>query len=295
MSKQLERMQEEAEVTIAEVIDQDAAAAALNDLYFQLGGLDAIHAISANLNGALIKRFQHIRDTRTYVAAGYDRFDDFMDKFPRSPMSYKRFNYIENIFKDLGGDVFDLTLTAGLSARQQKLLGKGNVEIDGDLVRITIGDETIESPIENRRQVLQTLKLLADSNADKSKTLERQKEKIAKHDGEKRELYDEIDRVKAAARAEVNDDPHSHAIVNLSFAYQNLIASVDDMSEIEQQQFVSQDFELIAHYMNELATSYGRDDWTNIALRRAEPTGDDLDAILSKAMDEDESALAKAM
>lgn len=301
MGKQLERIQQEAEVMIAEVVESQNTEADLRNLVFQMGQLDAISSIANNLNTALIVRLQRIRDEKLYAIAGYERFDDFLDKFEQSPMAYKRFNYIENIFKGLGPDVFDLASANGLSVRQMKLLGKGNVEVEDGIVKVTIGEETIETPIENRRQWLQTLKVLADSNADKTAKLEKQAEKISKYDAQKRELYDELDRVKAAKRAEVNDDPHSHAIVNLTFAYQNLVATVGDMNEIERQQFVAQDFELIAALMTDLAAAYGRDDWTKLGARTpssgsdANGAGDDIDAILENALNEGEAALAASL
>ena len=295
MSKELTRIQQEAEVTIGEVVESQSSEAELRSLVFQMGQLDAISSIANNLNTALIVRLQQIRDQKIYLAAGYDRFDDFLDKFEHSPMAYKRFNYIENIFKGLGPDVFDLASSNGLSVRQMKMLGRGNVEVEDGIVRVTMGEEVIETPIDNRRQWLQTLKALADSNADKNAKLDKQADKIAKHDAREQDLQDELSRVRASKRAEVNDDPHSHAIVNLTFAFQNLETAVADMSEIERQQFIDQDFSLIAHHMTDLAAAYGRDDWTTLGNRAETPNGDDIDAILEEALDADEKELAAKM
>lgn len=256
----LQKIQQKAESLIGETMSTEAENAAVNDLYFVMGGLDAINTIATNLNSALIIKLQKIRDTAAYQKAGFTRFDDFMDKFPGSPMSYKRFNYLENIFKSLGSDIFDLTSSAGLSARQQKLLGKGNVEIDGDKVVVHFdGDIVEEFDINNRRQWMESLKALADSHAEKNIKIERLKEKEAKHDEKVRELYDEVDRIKASKIAEAASNPHMIARVELGLSFRKLTEAAFALSSIEKDQFRDAVLEDVAGWSMSLRHAYRSD------------------------------------
>lgn len=256
----LEKIQHKAEGIIGETLSAEAEQEGVNDLYFVMGGLDAINTIATNLNSALIIRLQHIRDNNLYLKAGFSRFDEFMDKFPRSPMGYKRFNYLENIFKSLGSDIFDLTSSAGLSARQQKLLGKGNVEVEGSKVLVHFdGDVVEEFDINNRRQWLESLKALADSHAEKNIKLARQKEQIEKHGDKVRELYDDIDRAKVANIADIASNPHMVARVELGLAFRKLTEAAADLSPIEKDQLRDGVFEDIAGWRTDLAASYKTD------------------------------------
>lgn len=281
---QLQQIENQAEEIISATVSESAATDAFNDLCFVLGGLDAINTIATNLTSGLIIKLQQIRDTHGYRAAGYTRFDQFMDNFPRSPMSYKRFNYIENVFKNLGADVFDLTSPSGLSMRQLKLIGKGNVEIDNGMVRVRTEDGSVEIEISNRRQWLESLTALADANADKSIKLERQKEKIDKHTEKVRELYNEIDQVKASKAAEIGQDPHSLALAQLCFAFAALREAAAELPLMDRAARKDNVLEIIANQSRLTSGSY-RTDGTEKPL---EPVieGDTFDESLENFLDQ---------
>ncbi len=293
---ELANIERKSEEIIEGEIAQTYNAADLNDLYFQLGGLDAIDAITTNLMSALIRSYQQIRDNQTYRAAGYQRFDEFLDNHPRSRMSYKRFNYIEGIYKNLGPEPFDLLSGSGLSMRQMKQIGKGNVEIDGDKVLVHFDGEVVEEfNINNRREWMQSLKALADSHAEKNIKLARQKEQIEKHGDEKRKLYDDIDRIKAAKIAETASQPHMVARVELGIAFRKLTEAARDLSPIEREQFRDSVLEDVAAWRTALAGSYA----TEKATKRGpvEVKGDDfaaaLDNFLENDLDNDEDLASK--
>lgn len=289
--KELERIQQQAEATVVEAMDDAATADALNNLIFQMGGLDAINTIASNLNAAFIIRCQRIRDNKEYLVAGYERFDDFMDNFPQSPMSYKRFNYIEGIYKNLGADVFDLTSSAGLSQRQMKLLGKGNVEIDGEKIVVKTDDGPVEIEIGNRRQWLQSLQAFAKSNADKTAKIASQQKTIAEHDDKVRDLYNQIDEIRASKAADVEQDAHAMAVVTLGLAYRELIGTVEQMTPVERQQFARVDFERIAGWMQDLSITFERGaDWTTLM-----PANTDFDQMPGTAPSSDDDIISRAL
>lgn len=253
---QLQKIENDANEIIAAEVVEAVSLDEINELYFQLGGLDAIDAISTNLMSALIRTYQKIRDTQSYAAHGYKRFDDFLDNHPRSRMSYKRFNYLEGVYKNLGQEPFDLLSGSGLSMRQLKLLGKGNVEMSGDKLVIQQDGGQVAIEINNRRQWMECLRALADANAEKSIKLERQKEKIDKHDDKVREIYAELDTVKAAKIAETASNPHMVARVELGIAFRKLTEAAAALSAIEKEQFRDGVLEDVAAWRFNLTAAY---------------------------------------
>lgn len=253
---ELERIQHKAGEVISSEIASKQNADDLNDLFYKLGGLDVLQTVANNLNAALIVNLQRIRDEEQYRAAGFNRFDAFLDNHPRSPMAYKKFNYIEGIFKTVGPDVFDILSGSGLSLRQRKLLEKGDVEIDGDEILVNHDGEVITFEITNRREWLDSIKVLAKSNAEKAAKLDRQKEKIEKHDAEKKELYAEIDAVRASKAAEVGQDPHSMALANATFALAALREEADRLPAIDRAARKDNVLEILAGCLDRLRQAY---------------------------------------
>lgn len=259
-----------------------------------VGGFQVATKIVEAVDTEKMRGLERFGEMELYKSLGFQTMVEFLNS-DLSPLTKAQYYERKALLEKEGDKLFDLYGNIGLSVRRRKLLGAGSVELEGDTVIIHKDGEEISIDITERSRLLETVTALADANADKSRKLENQAQKISKHDSEKRDLYDELDRERARKRAEVNDDPHSHAIVNLTFAFQNLESAIGDMSEIEKQQFINQDFELIAAHMQDLAASYGRDDWTTLGKRAEAATGDDIDAILTKALDEDEAALSAAM
>lgn len=98
---------------------------------------------------------------------------------------YKR----KEIFEAEGEKVFDLLNEVGMPLSKRRLLGKGNIQLDGETV-IVLDRETgeeISIELTNKSRLLETLTALADANADKSKKLEKGKDD---NDRLKRKLTD---------------------------------------------------------------------------------------------------------
>lgn len=243
-----------------------------------LGGFKAAQKIAHAINSEVMRAIETFQADRLYQAFGFDRFVDFLDGYEHSPMSKNQY-YERKALLDKEGDVlFDMYGSLGLSVRRRKLLGRGNVEISGDTAIIHDGEESTEISLSDRSRLLETLSALADANADKSVKLDRQQQKIDKHDSEKRELYSEIDRVKAAASAAVASDPHTLALVRLQLAYRDLCEVAVSLNDAEKQQLKFVVFEKVADCNQDLAGAYGSTDWTKLAPNVAEgsaSTGDD--------------------
>ena len=219
------------------------------------GGFKAALKISAAISSEVMRSMEVFQEERLYMSFGYERFATFLDESEFSPMSKSQYYERKSILEKEGDRMFDVFGELGLSIRKRKLLGKGNVEIDGDSVIILDGDERTEIELKDRSRLIETLTALADANAEKSIKLERQKEKIEKHADEKRDLYDEIDRVRASKVAPHPDD-HMIARVELGLAFSRLRENAAGLSEIEKDQFRDSVLEDVAGWTADLREAY---------------------------------------
>ena len=220
-----------------------------------LGGFRAAQQIANAINSEVMRALEIFQTERMYQAFGYDRFVDFLEEYAHAPMSKAQYYERKALLDKEGDALFDMYHDLGLSIRRRKLLGKGNVELDGDKVIVHDGEILTEIALTDRSRLLETLSALADANAEKSIKLERQKEKIDKFDSEKRDLYDEIDRVRASKVAAAPDE-HMIARVELGLAFSRLRDTVAGLSDIEKDQFRDSVLEDTAGWTADLREAY---------------------------------------
>ncbi len=265
---ELERIHQQAEGVIDTAIAKNNAAEseALNDFIFLLGGLNAISTIATNLNAALIVNMQRIRDEKLYLAAGSPRFEIFCDTHPRSPMKYKKFNYIEGIFKNVGSPLlFDLLNESELSLRQQKLIRKGDVYLEGDKMIVRHGNESLTLDVANKPGWTDALVAVAEANAE----LKRKGERDAK---EKAELKATIERGQAevaekqrAIDSMLTGDPYNEAFSHAINGLLLLTEQIGHLHDAEKTKRGPDAIETLWSVMLQVRKSYG----VNFAFRES--------------------------
>lgn len=164
-------------------------------LLLTLGKINLADNLSTVLRAQTIRTLQYIRDEHLYRSAGFSRFDDFLDEYSHSPMNYKKFNRLESLLETEGDILFDTFTSLSIPQSKRKLLGKGNVQIEGETLFIkSDNDEAdVEIELKDRNRILETLSALADANAEKSKKLDSQKTKIEKGEAEIEKLQKKLD------------------------------------------------------------------------------------------------------
>lgn len=244
-----------------------------------VGGFKTATRIANAINSEVMRALELFQEEKVYQAFGYSTFVDFLEESEHSPMSKTQYYERRSILEKEGDAMFDLLSGLGMSIRKRKLLGRGNVEFDGDKVIVHDGDEQTEIEITDRTRLLETLTALADANADKSAKLEKQKVKLDKHDAEKREIYDELDRVKASKAAEIGKDPHSVALANVCFAFAALRDEIAALNTIDAEARCTNTLEILAGQMSLTSRAYGgSSDWA-AEVR----TGSDSDRVRSES------------
>lgn len=228
-----------------------------------LGGIRVLGNYASMLSADSFKALIRFGEDKLFEAFTNDegeyftRFADFLDKSPQSPMTKAAFYDRKTLFDKEGERMFDLFGELGLSIRKRKLLGKGNVEIDGENAIIhNVDGEDVTIELTDRTRLLETLTALADGNAEKNIKIERLKEKESKHDEKVRELYSEIDTVKASKIAATASNPHMIARVELGIAFRKLSEAAELLSGVEKEQFRDGVLEDVAAWRTDLAAAY---------------------------------------
>jgi hypothetical protein len=259
-----------------------------------VGGFNAVSKLVDVICSELIRGYEQFQKEECWRALRFQSMADFL-KSKYSRLSKNKYYELKGLLDKEGEQLFDLYSDIGLPLRIRKQLGSGQVEIEGQtvIIKSDTGEETRVDK-GDWTHIVETITAAVDSKLALEKKVEKLKETVSRQDNTIRDLHNDNDRIKASKAADVDQDPHSIAIVNLTFAYHAVRDAYGDMSDVEREQFAPRDFALIARLMQELAEAAGRTDWTKIAPTAAAHGGsdienvDDLDALMNKALDEDD-------
>lgn len=196
-----------------------------------LGGILTTHSLSQRLAHETIKGIALVRDESLYEALGFARFDlclDILYHENKIAFNYKRFNEREKLLKEHGEEIYDLMDSLNFPISRRKLLGAGNVQLDGETVIITTnkdGEETTEEiQLNDRTKLLQTLSALADQNFLVSSKQTKLVQKSEKDDETIKRLKKELD--------EAKNRPGEKSLQSLEFeAYMRASAAIDAWAE----------------------------------------------------------------
>lgn len=255
----------------------------------QTGAFHAANKIASAVQSELIRAMKQFQTEHGYLALGFANMVEYL-KSDLSPLTKSQYYEYKTLLEREGDELFSLYSEIGLSARTRKQLGAGQVEIDGNTLIVKTDDDEVVIDATDTHRLVEIISSLADANTLKATKLAGQAETIAGHDEEKAELRDEIERVRASKAAEIGEDDHALAIVTLGLSFRQLIEAVEEMSQIEREQFAPLDFERIAGWMTDLSITFGRGpEWSrhiSTDVRSPIETGSD-DDLIARALDGD--------
>lgn len=224
---------------IAALKDQEATEAytevevaqqqnALLELGMVLGASGALHALSQSSGAKLIKSLQFIRETKSYKEAGFDTFENFLNKYQYAPMNYAKFNRLEKQFLAEGEAAFDTLNALGIPLSQRKLLTGGTLQIEGDKLYIGQHDNEQVVPLNDRTRVVEVIKALADKNSEQSRTIERGQSEVTK-------LKKKLDQARKAASAirRADTPTHDQALMDVLIAMGRYAEECQKLSDEE--------------------------------------------------------------
>lgn len=263
LQKKIRAVEEDhAEEVLTEHLDKHAMSKRDRALFI-LGNIRATDRIAKALGSqAMIAAFAFQKEN-LHADLGYPAFAEFLDESEFSPMSKHEFYERKKIFENEGVNLFDALNELEVPLKTRKLLGKGNIQLDGETVVLIdpATSEEIRFELKDKTRILETITALADSSADLRKKVESQKTKLDSADNLILNLSEEVERVKVSKIA-ASENPHSSALMNLVAAFGLMTLEAESLSAIEKEQFATRTFETIAALMNRLSKDgYNRKDW----------------------------------
>ena len=191
-----------------------------------IGGISAIHRVAKSLASQAIRAMEKMQESKGHEFYGYKRFDDFLDQHPSSPMSSDKYYRQRDLLYKEGDMVFDAMQTIGIPANTRKMLGKGEIAIEGE--EIVVGTHRMPlSDTQGIKAVLQDLAFQSEKQAKKVSDLEKDIKAT------KAKL---VETVKAASKAKPDKEagtPYGQALLMVLVAMNELAREIGELDQDE--------------------------------------------------------------
>ncbi len=181
--RQKQALQKVKDKAVGIVRDETAALARRQQaarFWQMIGGIKVADAVTRSLSSQMLRTLERVKQEKLYKEAGYDTFDQFLDKDPESPMKHDTFLRRAKLLEAEGDEVFDTFNAIGLSFTKRQMLGRGAVEVEGEEIVLREGKEEIRIPLKDRTEVLTAITRLADKNNEQRRTIERGRKDVDK-------------------------------------------------------------------------------------------------------------------
>ncbi|HYG09844.1 MAG TPA: hypothetical protein VD835_07725 [Pyrinomonadaceae bacterium] len=142
------------------------------DAAMRLGAASALLAVAEEIsrycNAEGMRALARFAEIKGYKALGFDSFDEFLDKYPRVPMTRGQYYERKALLDKEGAATFDVLNALRIPASARKQLTEGSARLDGDV--IVIGESRVS--VTDRGALLDAVKTLAARLKSQAETIE---------------------------------------------------------------------------------------------------------------------------
>jgi hypothetical protein len=273
-------------VTVGEQIDiepQENSELVIDDraeALIWLGRVQAADRIAETLRSETMRAMILVEEQNKYKALGFPTFVAFL-RSPHSPLTKNQYYDRKKLLLKEGDQLFNLYPSLGISVQRRKLLGEGQVSLDGETVTVKNGEEQIEVDIRDRARIAELITALTDATAAKVRTLEKTELALDKAMDDNAELKKKFEDLKASKAAEF-DGRTSREFAALLGCFEALIEESAKLAAAEKTRLAPSMLQHLAGLMTRLGDSLGGKDWTRHAPAVVPiPPGEDADAELA--------------
>jgi hypothetical protein len=275
----------------AEIVDQRQAArdekAKLEALFF-LGRVRQIdhdaRSIATALSAQAIRAIEHFSDQRTYKVLGYQTLVDFLDKSEFSPMSKHQYYERLKLINEHGDEIYDLLTSVGISVRAQKLLGSGELAIQGD--KLMIGDTEVD--VANTGVIKDVLNELFDEKRELTKKLEKAKSTIDDQRSTIEKGTEEFQELQRALDESESGDPFDRALAHTIHAHLLLAEQVGHLSDKQKTARGNETLRTLYDQFKSLRLSFGSNfDLEDDQPSTAQPAKSEISDLTARVLAED--------
>jgi hypothetical protein len=221
----------------------------LVEVWMKVGAIRAVESIVSSLESQTIRNLQQIRDQELFRALGFQRFKDFMES-DRAPMNYQKFNRLEGAIEREGDALFDYLQAIDAPLSQRKLLGKGDVRVEGKEVVAQVGDEEIRVPLNNQSRILSVLSRVVDQRNEQAR-------KIKRGEKEVKALKDKVAELKTSNGHGTGQGGFFDAQLNLIGSFSVLAAEAEKLPEDQRKKLRKSFYNTVAEHMKRIDEAFG--------------------------------------
>jgi hypothetical protein len=195
------------------------------------GAVRFADALSRNLAAQTIRGLEAIQKNEGYKSYGFETFDEFLDNCPIPDMSKSKYYERRKVLELEGDEVFSVLSAFKVPISTRKLIGEGQIQIDGD--QLIIGDQRADLTD------MPTVKDLIKELANENRTLNEKGEKKDKEiDSLKEKLNTgaaEYEELRRAMDAQNDGTPYERALSKAISALINLALEAKKLPLVESQ------------------------------------------------------------
>jgi hypothetical protein len=266
--ERIERGLQVVENTAVKSLESASTRAKLIEASQLLGAVRATNTLGRNIAAQSFRGLMLFRDRKDHEAFGFERFDDFLNEHPQSPMTKNQFYDRLNVIEREGDEAFDLLNSLRVPLSTRKLLASGVVQIDNDV--ITIGEETIN--VADSTRVMEALKILARKGDEQKRTIDRGKKEV-------KSLKKQLDQAEHGPQAHKDSTPYGNALVVAICALTALAGEADKLP-MDEMMAVRDNCRMLirerAHHLECLLGYYDDEEGPTNGKTRIRPGDDDL-------------------
>jgi HPt (histidine-containing phosphotransfer) domain-containing protein len=262
MSKRVEALVKKEKEKAVEVMEAKTELTQRdNDLIHSsqvLGAAKAIAGVAAFLGSQAIKGLEQFAEQKMYVNFGYTSMADFLEQSPHAPCSKNQYHDRLKALREEGADTFDALNSLNVPLSKRRLLGKGSVSVEGG--DIIIGEERIA--LTDKERIARAITALADSEAEKTRTLERKDKKLKKGEEENKELKRKLDQALRSGGLHASQLPASaakDALFDVVISLSALSVAIAELDPEEIESFRAESLKLISQNTQKVADAFNAD------------------------------------
>jgi hypothetical protein len=228
-------------------VEQVATKERTSRVYQLLGAIKASGLIGRSVSAQEMRMLQRFQEEKGHEELGFTRFDDFLDQSPDAPMTYRQYNERIKVLNIEGDETFELMNSLRIPISKRRLLGKGEVEVEGKEIRV--GEQAFN--LDDTGAVIEAFRVLAQTSAEKERTIGRQKKQLDQ--GQKD--FDALKR--SAIFANPHDTTSGQALLQFSGAARHLEQVLEDAPAEERQAIQDAIFDVLTHTQLTISAALG--------------------------------------
>lgn len=215
----------------SETLEAAQKQASMSDALQLLGAIRATQSLGSSITAQSFRALIQFRDAKGHEALGFDRFDDFLNEFPTSPMSKSQFYERLHAIEREGDTLFDLLNTLRVPLATRKQIREGEIRVEGELLLLGSNDKQVEIPLADSRAVAGVIRDLAETTASQAVKIAKQQEKIKKGSEELKNQKKRFDQ-----QSSYQQPPYEQALFNLIGAFTVLYKELEELPAHERRE-----------------------------------------------------------